>query len=666
MLKRKIKRFLDKNTGDSNPKLPQKLGGIKYVSFDIFDTLIVRDVKAPTDVFRLMEEQLGIIGFYEKRIKAEQDSRSNSDSGEVNIYDIYSCFEGISKEDIQRFTELELETELKVCHPNLDIVDFYAKCKKEFKIILTSDMYLCKDMVKQLLDSCGIDGYERIYVSCDAGKSKWTGELYDYILSDLGIKSNELIHVGNDSFSDSICARKCGIRAIKYKPYTVHLINGKAQKRHKEYNDDLQFLSLFRFINNTTKRDINNEEFYYRFGYENLGILLLGFCKWLYKTMREDGIEQVLFVARDGFIIKEVYDAMGLSEIIPSYYFEMSRRSVRVPSSYSQDLSFDEMYSLLPLPSRTNIDQIFDAWGIEVEPYLDKLSDLGINREEVFWTKKLQTDDRIKKLYCELKPFIIQNAIEEQETMIEYIDQFHFEKKTAFVDIGWGGTIQKELLKTLIKYNRESHIYGYYIALDERTHKNVQNIDLFAKGYIWDNYNYSFSEPFEEKLFSGLYETFFLEHSGSVKKYVRTSDGVVAKRYPYEYMLPGKILDEPAFVTQIQKGALDFVLASADSVISFMETIKPEFSFFFLRNCLVRPSREIVQRFGESRFFNSGDFSYLAHPKMNLFLYCFHPKACIRDFYESQWKIGFLKALFKADINYVNLWKIMGKTADKY
>ena len=662
MLKRKVKNYIDQKIGKTTPSLPNNIGSVKYISFDIFDTLVVRDVNKPTDVFAIMEEQLGINGFYEKRIKAERDSRLKVDNGEVSIEDIYSCIEGVSREDIERYIQLELSLELKICHSNPDIIDFYNECRGKYRIVLISDMYLCKEQIKLLLDSCGIEGYENLYVSCDVGKSKWTGELYDYVLSDLGINRNEIIHIGNDSFSDAFCAFKRGIRSIKVKPHAIHMINKNMHKRHNQFFNSIQFDQIYNFICNTTKSKGDSDDFYYRFGYENLGVLLLGFCKWLNKSLKEEGIEQVLFVARDGYIIKKAYDALDLNQSIPSYYFEMSRRSIRVPSSYSSDLSYEEMIDLLPLPSRANIEQLFDAWGIDSDLYQSSLSELGITKDDEFWTKKLKSNEKINKLYCELKPFIIQNALDEQNTLLDYIDQFNLWKKTAIVDIGWGGTIQKELLKTLKKHNRDSQIYGYYIALDKRTRINKNNISLNAKGYIWDNYNNDCCNPYEEKPFAGLFETFFLEHSGSVKRYIKTPDGVIADRYPYEYLLSGSILDEPAFVYQIQKGAIDFILASKNSSISLMDTIEPEYAFFFINNCMVRPTNEIVHRFGDARFFNSGGYSYLAHPKMSLLRYCFHPNKCVQDFYESQWKIGFLKALIKADLNYVNLWKLMGKT----
>ena len=60
------------------------------VAFDVFDTLIKRDVAAPTDLFRLRGE-----AFYAARTQAEREARA-AKSGEVTLAEIYArpCLSG--------------------------------------------------------------------------------------------------------------------------------------------------------------------------------------------------------------------------------------------------------------------------------------------------------------------------------------------------------------------------------------------------------------------------------------------------------------------------------------------------------------------------------------------------------------------------------------------
>ena len=654
-VKKSVKTGLDQKLSVGTLSIKNIKKGTKYVSFDIFDTLIVRDVNKPTDVFRLLEYSTKIENFAERRVIAEEKAREKSKNREVTLREIYQNFACISVEEINKLCRLELEMEISICHPSLEVLDFFNKCKKEYKVIIVSDMYLASDMMKKILDHCGITGYEGLYISCEIGKSKGNnGELYDHVIRRLGVKADEITHIGNDVSADIIQAGRKGLNVLKVKTNPKRLMSNVTCPKETSTRKDFQRSLLYYFINNTTP----NLDFYYRFGYENLGVLLWGFNKWLFEKIKEDKIEQVLFIARDGHMIKKVYDAMGLSKKIPSYYFEMSRRSIRVPSSFSDELSYMEMLERMPLPSRASIEQIFDAWGLEMDLYTNVYTELGISKGEMFWVRNLKEEDKIKKLYLKLKKDIIENARREYKLLFEYIDQFRLDKRTALVDIGWGGTIQKELLRGLKKEGRKTSIHGYYIALDQRTKKDCTGINLNAKGYLWDNYNGS-GDLMEEKTFVGLFETFFLENAGSIKKYVYVDGRIAVERYPYEYLIPGGKLDETGSVRRIQQGAEDFVENVEKCFVGRLGNICAENAFCFMRSCLTEPSEEIVKCFGEFRFFNSGEETYLASPKMGLFKYAMHPKRMIADFYESQWKIGFLKALFKVGISYEWMWRTL-------
>ena len=54
------------------------------VAFDVFDTLIKRDVAVPTGLFRLMGDD-----FYAARIRAEREARA-AQSREVTLAEIYA------------------------------------------------------------------------------------------------------------------------------------------------------------------------------------------------------------------------------------------------------------------------------------------------------------------------------------------------------------------------------------------------------------------------------------------------------------------------------------------------------------------------------------------------------------------------------------------------
>ena len=80
------------------------------------------------------------------------------------------------------------------------------------------------------------------------------------------------------------------------------------------------------YINNTLPK-YNNETIMFRWGYEAYGPLLLGFCQWIHKMIHEKNIESAFFLARDMYLVVDIYKQLYPDEKIK--YLEVSRRSLR-------------------------------------------------------------------------------------------------------------------------------------------------------------------------------------------------------------------------------------------------------------------------------------------------------------------------------------------------
>ena len=89
------------------------------VTFDVFDTLVIRDVMKPTNLFC---HCYGFFGRY-IRVLAEIIARKKTKSGEVTLYDIQKC--------CPFKLDKEIEFEKKYCHANPEIYAFYEKLKEE-------------------------------------------------------------------------------------------------------------------------------------------------------------------------------------------------------------------------------------------------------------------------------------------------------------------------------------------------------------------------------------------------------------------------------------------------------------------------------------------------------------------------------------------------------
>ena len=395
-------------------------------------------------------------------------------------------------------------------------------------------------------------------------------------------------------------------------------------------------------------------DYFYNFGYERFGPVLYGFIKWMYEDLKKEGIQEVYFMARDGYIMQKVYRELGYNNDIPDKYFEASRRSLRVPS-YCDDYNLENVIKESPLLSTTNMEQLLDSLGLEISDYKEKIEKYGFTLEEHIKRDELINNDRFIKFYEEIKQDVIDNSSTEKENLIKYLKQYDFNKKIAIVDIGWGGSMQKNLIQTLDNQGISNNITGYYLGLSKKSKQNLAANGYKAKGYLFDCLNND-TDKDVVIAFRPLFETLFLEQSGSVKCYETHEDGkTVAVRYEYEYVKDGELSHEAKKVRNIQSGAVDFARDFKNSKVSMYINSDEEILFKYMYETGTNPNMEDVRKFGDFIFFNNGCGNYLAKPQ-KIRKYVVNPKKCLSDLSESQWKLGFLKYIIKIPFPYLRLY----------
>ena len=181
----------------------------KVFSFDVFDTLITRQVATPTDVFDLMADHAAALcdipaeHFRDRRMMAERKARkkaATSNVQEPTLRAIYSELTGIDHTDKQldALVELEVLTEIGVSVPKANgRALFEAATRAGKRVILISDMYLSSADIDRILQSCGYAGWNALYVSSEVGKTKRSGDLYQHVVQAEEIAPSELRHHGD-------------------------------------------------------------------------------------------------------------------------------------------------------------------------------------------------------------------------------------------------------------------------------------------------------------------------------------------------------------------------------------------------------------------------------------------------------------------------------------
>ncbi len=183
------------------------------ISFDIFDTLLLRPYLCPADLFIHLEKLYKLPSFAKRRREAEAAARQKCNTEDVTYDEIYAQ---LSAEDANLKQE-ELNLEQQTLQPNPVMLQVFEYAKQQGKrIIITSDMYLPADFLATVLRQKGFDGFEKLYVSNAFGKTKHTGSLYQFIQQDLQAQGHDFLHIGDNLHSDVRHAQKAGWDALYY------------------------------------------------------------------------------------------------------------------------------------------------------------------------------------------------------------------------------------------------------------------------------------------------------------------------------------------------------------------------------------------------------------------------------------------------------------------
>lgn len=186
------------------------------ISFDVFDTLIERKVKIPSDIFEITGRK--VLGkdfselFRQDRIQAEIVARSQSKNGEVIIDDIYSILESKYQEKTKILKEQEILEEIELCVPKKEIVPiFYEVLNRGKRVYIISDMYLPKPVIEKMLEKCGVSGEEKLYVSNEYGANKISGKLFETVIHENKLDKKKMLHIGDSLKADCLGAIRSGI-----------------------------------------------------------------------------------------------------------------------------------------------------------------------------------------------------------------------------------------------------------------------------------------------------------------------------------------------------------------------------------------------------------------------------------------------------------------------
>lgn len=454
-------------------KLKKKIDNCDVVSFDIFDTLLVREVLYPTDVFEIVSKKNCKyfpegFDFPKQRISSERYLYLSHNPTINEIYARLVKETGIEESLAAILMESEILEEKKNIKARCKMREILKYALSQGKLVCcTSDMYMTKELLMEFLEDAGYILIDKIFVSCEYGVSKING-LFNIVKKEY--EGQKILHIGDNYDADIVSAAKYGINDTFRVSSIYKMISDSAVNKILNHDMALSdrcevgrcFSDLFNnpFIFEKTggKCEIKDN---YSLGYYFFEPIISSFLEWLLEQCKLDNIKYLLLGSRDGWILKKLLDI---------------RRSYE-----DMELKYEYLYTsrlactIAGMKTSKDVKYAFKmSFNGSAEQLLRQR--FGLKQNEILKRANSESEEKYLNRHIDC---ILGNAKKQRNRYCEYLKSVRIEgEKVGFFDFVSSGTCQLWLeniwpetswngyyfIKVLDKYKEKLHIKSYFAS----------------------------------------------------------------------------------------------------------------------------------------------------------------------------------------------------------
>lgn len=444
---------------------------IQLVSMDVFDTVLHRAVKIPSDLFKevarkglqhgLLDEHLNPDEFALLRIEMERKARKNKklthQTTEVTFNEIWQQAPDFLIHKTQ-LAELELATEVSLSFPNP-----YMSCLiKDLrlhnkKLMFTSDTYFSRNLIKALFAKAKIEvADDELLLSNEKAADKASGKLFPHLLALFpDIKAENILHLGDNLVSDFIQPQSYKIRSL----YLAKIHRGTEDEQRQLVLGSLALenplSTLYRLGN--FRAPLEKHNFFKHFGTTLYGSVLASFCYWVAADAKKRGIRLICPIMREAQVfvplIQLAVAALDADiEVKPLY---TSRKAAFLPAM--QQLDKEAIAHFFSRRHYSLKDLTEELCLPELPAFLMQYSDFSLNEvpDQNLLNQYLQSDT----VQCAAK----KASTTAREMLCQYARTvFAGSDSVAMVDLGPKGNTLSWLSDCLVNHNPVQMNYLLY------------------------------------------------------------------------------------------------------------------------------------------------------------------------------------------------------------
>ena len=511
---------------------------VATITLDVFDTALLRRTARPDDVFALAAHRLVATGRSAKTCSELVAARQNADRrarecarvaglDEITFGEIWNQFPSDwSRESLNAYRDEELQSERDVCVPNPSVLNLYRSMRDSYQIVFISDTPHSADFLAELLSQSGFTD-PVVFTSSASRKTKANGgSLFDVVLKRLDLKPQAVLHIGDNLGSDVVNAVRRGLHARWLRS------NFKRPKDPPAATGDEAHLALSVLTGSarlTAPEDASRESAVWNsLGAYAVAPMLLGFIGWLQSATQRALIERLVFLARDGRILRAAYMTLvDETSQLTHTYLHVSRRALAFPMF--EQLGPTELSLLAQHYGPVSVHELLRRVDIDVDVVIEALTAADLTPETVLCT--IEDDARFCRALELSSSVVIKAARREREALLGYLKKegLFSPARTGIVDIGWRGTMQRALAHARSLRGTQSPLFGFYFGTNSEI-SQVIPADGRATGWLQDAGSQRFGPKIVHSGWAVL-ELIFSSSEGSTQGYYRSEDEYLARLF---------------------------------------------------------------------------------------------------------------------------------------
>lgn len=626
----------------------------RLVSFDLFDTLLLRSFWRPTDVFnavaiKYMEQAPEFATWFPaNRKRAEGIAHSNArmrGADDATLSEIYtelgnlmseSYFQKINIEDLMKD---EIEIEFDCIFADQRVLDVFNYIKSQnSEIIIVSDMYLPQYEIEKILEKNLIFGYSKLYVSSTVGLNKSSGRIWDLVRSDFDLKNQDkIIHLGDNPYSDGKMANQRGVKAFVLSQAHERLPR-HAYKPSGDWLTDICHGLLRKSLSLNSDRS----PYWSVLGYLLVAPAAIGMAGFVKKRAKDLNLEdRIYFLARDGLIFQKAYElAWRGNDRQSSKYVWASRRCLNLPIIDEELTAADLRFLCQGGRAMPAIEYIRRIDLDENDPEI-RAAFCSIFQSESELISPNRDRHRLHLFFRNIQKKVYEAAKRERELLHRHLNELDFfSADSVVVDVGWHGSLQRSLIKFSNMSGFDNDVFGIYFGTVFSDTEEIDGIPLKSDGWIFKG-----SHPAE------IYGETFLVSCEVIELLLSAPEsGIKSIDEKCSKLLPKRLSDHESEMPRLEVSALfhDIVeevsahikpFLTDHSVISFHDIAIEN-----LRSLLMHPNKIDAEHF--SKIPHAEGFGLAEYrPIVYKALRTINPKILTNAYWTSYWRRGFLASL---------------------